>query len=90
MKIQRSISRGNNILGNAGRGENSETCCAYNLLKLTAELYNYNRKMLPYMDYYERTLINQIGASQSHDTNEVTRHNGVTYMLPIDPGQKRL
>lgn len=80
--------QGNNILGNAGRGENCETCCAYNLLKLTAELYNYNPEDASYMDYYERTLINQIVASQSHDTNNY-RHNGVTYMLPIDPGQRK-
>lgn len=80
--------QGNNILGNAGRGENCETCCAYNLLKLTAELYNYNPEAASYMDYYERTLINQIVASQSHDTNSY-RHNGVTYMLPIDPGQRK-
>lgn len=80
--------QGNNILGNAGRGENCETCCAYNLLKLTAELYNYNPEDASYMDYYERTLINQIVASQSHDTNSY-RHNGVTYMLPIDPGQRK-
>ena len=80
--------QGNNILGNAGRGENCETCCAYNLLKLTAELYNYNPEDASYMDYYERTLINQIVASQSHDTNS-DRHNGVTYMLPIDPGQRK-
>ena len=80
--------QGNNILGNAGRGENCETCCAYNLLKLTAELYNYNPEDASYMDYYERTLINQIVASQSHDTNSY-RHDGVTYMLPIDPGQRK-
>lgn len=80
--------QGNNILGNAGRGENCEACCAYNLLKLTAELYNYNPEDASYMDYYERTLINQIVASQSHDTNSY-RHNGVTYMLPIDPGQRK-
>ena len=80
--------QGNNILGNDGRGENCETCCAYNLLKLTAELYNYNPEDASYMDYYERTLINQIVASQSHDTNSY-RHNGVTYMLPIDPGQRK-
>ena len=50
--------------------------------------YNYNPDDASYMDYYERTLINQIVASQSHDTTE-DMHNGVTYMLPIDPGQKK-
>ena len=80
--------QGNNILGNAGRGENCETCAAYNLLKLTMDLYNYNPDDASYMDYYERTLINQIAASQSHDTTSYM-HNGCTYMLPIDPGQRK-
>ena len=87
-RFKEPYSQGNNILGNSGRGENCETCCAYNLLKLTMELYNYNPDDASYMDYYERTLINQIVASQSHDTTE-DMHNGVTYMLPIDPGQKK-
>lgn len=80
--------QGNNILGNEGRGENCETCAAYNMLKLTKDLYNYDPDNAEYMDYYERTLINQIAASQSHDTTE-WMHNGTTYMLPIDPGQRR-
>lgn len=80
--------QGNNILGNEGRGENCETCAAYNMLKLTKDLYNYDPDNAEYMDYYERTLINQIAASQSHDTTD-WMHNGTTYMLPIDPGQKR-
>ena len=80
--------QGNNILGNEGRGENCETCAAYNMLKLTKDLYNYDPDNAEYMDYYERTLINQIAASQSHDTTD-WMHNGTTYMLPIDPGQRR-
>lgn len=80
--------QGNNILGNEGRGENCETCAAYNMLKLTKDLYNYDPDNAEYMDYYERTLINQIAASQSHDTTD-WMHNGCTYMLPIDPGQRR-
>lgn len=80
--------QGANILGNYSRGENCETCAAYNMLKLTKDLYNYDPDNAEYMDYYERTLINQIAASQSHDTTE-DMHNGTTYMLPIDPGQRR-
>lgn len=80
--------QGNNILGNYSRGENCETCAAYNMLKLTKDLYNYDPDDAEYMDYYERTLINQIAASQSHDTTD-WMHNGTTYMLPIDPGQRR-
>lgn len=38
----------------------NETCCAYNLLKLTKDLNCYNPDNARYMDYYERTLYNQI------------------------------
>ncbi|KAA5582534.1 glycosyl hydrolase, partial [Pseudomonas aeruginosa] len=34
------------------------------------------------------TVLNQIAASQSHDSTS-SMHNGCTYMLPIDPGQRR-
>ena len=87
-RFQDPYEQGANILGNEGRGENCETCAAYNMLKLTRELYQYAPDNAAYMDYYERTVINQILASQSHDTTEYM-HNGVTYMLSIDPGQRR-
>lgn len=68
--------------------QNCETCAAYNLLKLTRELAVYDPENSAFMDYYERTLINQIAASQNpHSTEHM--HNGVTYMLPIGPGQRR-
>ena len=86
--FKEAYRQGNNILGNEGRGENCETCAAYNMLKLTKDLYNYDPDNAEYMDYYERTVINQIAASQSHDTTD-WMHNGTTYMLPIDPGQQR-
>lgn len=38
----------------------NETCCAYNLLKLTRDLNCFNPDDARYMDYYERTLYNQI------------------------------
>ena len=38
----------------------NETCCAYNLLKLTKDLNCFNPDNARYMDYYERTLYNQI------------------------------
>ncbi|MGN0282387.1 MAG: beta-L-arabinofuranosidase domain-containing protein [Prevotella sp.] len=38
----------------------NETCCAYNLLKLTRDLNCYNPDDASYMDYYERVLYNQI------------------------------
>ena len=87
-RFQDPYEQGNNIDGNSSRGENCETCAAYNMLKLTMDLYNYNPDDASYMDYYERTLLNQIAASQSHDTTS-RMHNGCTYMLPIDPGQRK-
>ena len=41
----------------------NETCCAYNLAKLTKELNCYNPDDAAYMDYYERVLYNQIVGS---------------------------
>lgn len=41
----------------------NETCCAYNLLKLTKDLNCFNPDDARYMDYYERTLYNQIVGS---------------------------
>lgn len=38
----------------------NETCCAYNLLKLTRDLNCYNPDDARFMDYYERTLFNQV------------------------------
>ena len=80
--------QGNNITGSSSRGENCETCAAYNMLKLTRDIYVYDPDNAEYMDYYERTVLNQIAASQSHNTTN-SMHNGCTYMLPIDPGQRK-
>lgn len=41
----------------------NETCCAYNLAKLTKELNTYRPDDATYMDYYERVLYNQIVGS---------------------------
>lgn len=38
----------------------NETCCTYNLLKLTKDLNCYDPDNAAYMDYYERGLYNQI------------------------------
>ena len=38
----------------------NETCCAYNLAKLTRDLNGYHPNDARYMDYYERVLYNQI------------------------------
>ena len=41
----------------------NETCCAYNLAKLTRELNGYDPDDARYMDYYERVLYNQLVGS---------------------------
>ena len=46
----------------------NETCCAYNLAKLTRDLNGYSPNDARYMDYYERVLYNQIvGSLRSTD-----------------------
>ena len=41
----------------------NETCCAYNLAKLTKDLNCFNPDNAAYMDYYERVLYNQLVGS---------------------------
>jgi DUF1680 family protein len=65
-------------------GETCETCCAYNLLKLTKRLYCHNPRP-EYMEYYERALYNQILASQ----NPAAAHTAVTYFMPLNPGAEK-
>ena len=46
----------------------NETCCAYNLAKLTKDLNGYNPDDARYMDYYERVLYNQlVGSVDPHE-----------------------
>jgi DUF1680 family protein len=46
----------------------NETCCAYNLAKLTKDLNCFNPDDARYMDYYERVLYNQlIGSLHQHN-----------------------
>lgn len=45
----------------------NETCCAYNLVKLSKELNCYNPDNAQYLDYIERTLYNQIIGSLNPD-----------------------
>ena len=76
------------LAANISFDNNCETCAAYNMLKLTNLLYQYDKDNAEYMDYYERTLYNQIIASQSPNVT-ATMHNGTTYFLPIGPGASK-
>jgi DUF1680 family protein len=67
----------------------SETCCEYNMLKLTRMLFELNPSA-SYADFYERALYNDILASQDPDTGTVTYFQGnrpgymKLYCTPID------
>ncbi len=55
----------------------NETCCAYNLAKLTKDLNCFNPDDARYMDYYERLLYNQIVGSLHHSCYMTTYHYAV-------------
>ena len=67
------LSMATNGMQEGGRQANpdiNETCCTYNLLKLTSDLNCYNPDDARYMDYYERGLYNQIVGSLNPDKYE--------------------
>jgi uncharacterized protein len=59
-----------------------ETCCTYNMLKLTNTLFTWDPKP-EYLDYYERAHINHILASQNPESGMVT------YFFPLLSGAAR-
>ncbi|MET9514854.1 beta-L-arabinofuranosidase domain-containing protein [Streptomyces sp. NPDC002994] len=65
---------------------NAETCCAYNMLKLSRMLF-FHEQDPAYMDYYERALCNQIlGSKQDRPDAEKPL---VTYFIGLLPGHVR-
>ncbi|WP_327432779.1 beta-L-arabinofuranosidase domain-containing protein [Streptomyces sp. NBC_01236] len=65
---------------------NAETCCAYNLLKLSRMLF-FHTQDAKYMDYYERALYNQVlGSKQDKADAEKPL---VTYFIGLTPGHVR-
>ena len=60
-----------------------ETCCFYNMLRLTRTLFE-TAPSAAYADYYERALYNGILASQDPDSGMVT------YFQPTRPGYLKL
>lgn len=66
-------NRGNRI----ANPDMNETCCAYNLAKLTKELNSFNPGDARFMDYYERLLYNQIVGSVHPD------NYGVCYQYAV-------
>lgn len=64
-------------------GYTGETCCTYNLLKLTRHLAEWNPKA-EYMDYYEKALYNQILGQQDPESGMVC------YFIPLLSGAHKL
>ena len=67
-------------------GATAETCCAYNMLKLSRTLF-FHEQAPKYMDYYERALYNQVlGSKQDKSDAEKPL---VTYFIGLTPGHVR-
>lgn len=62
----------------------NETCCAYNLAKLTKDLNGYDPDDARYMDYYERVLYNQLVGSV-HPTEYATTYQYAVGLNAIKP-----
>lgn len=71
-----------NALGQELTTNTCETCCTYNMLKLSNTLFTWNPKP-EYLDYYERAHINHILPSQNPDSGMVT------YFFPLLSGAAR-
>jgi hypothetical protein len=64
----------------------AESCCAYNMLKLSRELF-FREQNPAYMDYYERALFNQVlGSKQDQENAELPL---ATYFIGLQPGAVR-
>ncbi|MFC7846855.1 beta-L-arabinofuranosidase domain-containing protein [Arthrobacter sp. NPDC057388] len=64
----------------------AESCCAYNMLKLSRELF-FKDQNPAYMDYYERALFNQVlGSKQDRESAELPL---ATYFIGLQPGAVR-
>jgi hypothetical protein len=64
----------------------AESCCAYNMLKLSRELF-FREQNPAYMDYYERALFNQVlGSKQDKESAELPL---ATYFIGLEPGAVR-
>ena len=61
----------------------AESCASYNMLRLTAQLFEYTVDGAM-MDYYDNTLRNHILTSASHADD-----GGTTYFMPLGPGQQK-
>ncbi|MGY4744369.1 glycoside hydrolase family 127 protein [Streptomyces sp. ATMOS53] len=65
---------------------NAESCCVYNMLKLSRGLF-FNTADPTYMQYYERALYGQILASRQNTSSSWDPL--LTYFVPVNPGARR-
>jgi hypothetical protein len=78
--------RGPNEIASTLNDTDAETCCAYNMLKLSRELF-FKEQNPAFMDYYERALMNQIlGSKQDQQDAELPL---ATYFIGLQPGAVR-
>ncbi|QNP68970.1 glycoside hydrolase family 127 protein [Streptomyces roseirectus] len=78
--------RARDVVAGVISGASAETCCAYNMLKLSRALFLHAQEP-KYMDYYERALFNQVLGSK-RDAPDAEKPL-VTYFLGLDPGHVR-
>jgi DUF1680 family protein len=71
------------FLQHLGSAKTMETCCTYNMLKLTRMLFAFDPSVT-YADFYERALYNSILGSQDPDSGMMT------YFQPTRPGYLKL
>jgi DUF1680 family protein len=75
----------NTVAGDIG-GRNSESCAAYNQLKVARYLFFHDQDPA-YMDYYERTLLNHILGGRRNQSSTTSPQN--LYMYPVHPGARK-
>lgn len=63
--------------------KNAESCCSYNMLKLTKKIFEYDPSPV-YADYYERVLLNHILANSNKQYGGAT-----TYFMGMQPGAQK-
>ena len=74
------------VIASTIQTSNAETCCEYNMLKLSRNLFLHTADP-KYMQYYERTLYGQILASRLNATSSTNPN--LTYFIPMNPGAVR-
>lgn len=75
----------NTVAGDIGP-RNAESCAAYNMLKVSSDLF-FTDHDPAYMDYYERTVLNHIlGGRRDRESTSGPEN---LYMFPVNPGARK-